>query len=56
MRLLKEDLRAELLAPDVTDPVRGDTAKFRFLSWAGLLAHWSEEFEPHLALDGEPHP
>jgi hypothetical protein len=53
--LLQQEFRTELLDPEVLDPVRGNTAKFRTLSWAGLLAHWLEEFQSHLLLDDEPH-
>ncbi|MEU5875438.1 asparagine synthetase B family protein [Glycomyces sp. NPDC047369] len=54
--LLDGDLRADLLDPDVPDPVRGDTARFRILTWAGLLAAWLEDFAPHLDLDGGARP
>ncbi|MFB9659178.1 asparagine synthase-related protein [Glycomyces mayteni] len=56
MGLLSDDLRADLAGADFAERVRKDTARFRVLGWAGLLAAWLEDFAPHLDLDGGARP
>ena len=52
--LFTQAARSELLDPTIDDPVRGNTRKFRILTWASLLGHWIRQHQSHLSLDNIP--